>query len=79
MFRARTDIGQILGVLIVAAVIMAVSAVVVCARVYELDECIRIAIANNTTLARSETSLSSADAALMSSWSGVAIDMEPKR
>ncbi len=71
MFRARADIGRILGVLIVAAVIVVVPAADIGARMYELDECIEIAIAHNTTLARSETSLSSADAALMSSWSGV--------
>jgi outer membrane protein TolC len=41
------------------------------ARIYELDECLEIADANNISLAKSQASLSSADAGLMSSWSGI--------
>ncbi len=70
MFRARVRLRQSFGVLAVAVVLISVPVVSAGARVYELDECLEIAAANNVSLAKSRVSLSSADAGLMSSWSG---------
>ncbi len=41
------------------------------ARVYTLEECIEVALTENTTLARAREDLRSADASVMSGWSGV--------
>ena len=70
MFRARVNPWRILGFLAASAALVVVSAADVGARIYELDECLEIAMANNVSLAKSRESLSSADAGLMSSWSG---------
>jgi len=57
-----------IAVAVVAVVLVSGSAR---ATVHTLDECVGIALANNTTLARSEASLAGAKADAMSSWSGV--------
>jgi outer membrane protein len=52
-------------------VVLAVSALPTHARVYTLDECLGIALENNTSLAGAKEDLHSARANVLSSWSGV--------
>jgi len=54
-----------------ACAVMTVSVLPAHAEVYTLEECIEIALTENTTLARAREDLRSADASVMSGWSGV--------
>ena len=51
--------------------VLAVSVLPAQATVYTLEECIEVALTENTTLARAREDLRSADASVMSGWSGV--------
>jgi outer membrane protein TolC len=51
--------------------VLTVSVLPARARVYTLEECIEVALTENTTLARAREDLRSADANVMSGWSGV--------
>jgi len=51
--------------------VLTVSVLPARATVYTLEECIEIALTENTTLARAREDLRSADASVMSGWSGV--------
>ena len=54
-----------------ACAVIAIPVLPAHARVYTLDECIEIALTDNTTLARAREDLKAANAGVLSSWSGV--------
>jgi outer membrane protein TolC len=55
----------------IASVVLTLGALPAEARVYTLDECIEIALENNTSLAGAREDLEAARAGVLSSWSGV--------
>ena len=69
--RKGKHMGAALVCVALVCTVLTVSVLPARARVYTLEECIEVALTENTTLARAREDLRSADASVMSGWSGV--------
>lgn len=69
--RKGKHMGAALACVALVCTVLTVSVLPARARVYTLEECIEVALTENTTLARAREDLRGADADVMSGWSGV--------
>ena len=69
--RKGNHIGAVLVCVALVCAVLTVSVLPARARVYTLEECVELALTENTTLARAREDLIGAGADVMSSWSGV--------
>lgn len=69
--RKGKHMGAALACVALVCTVLTVSVLPSRARVYTLEECIEVALTENTTLARAREDLRGADADVMSGWSGV--------